>query len=108
MYDFESQVEVDLYHTQYKGAWDVQPIKIKWSAELELRSWGIKDISVFVPDQEVTLIFTIANPKTGDEEERQIQFPLTNIKASFGYDFTTQINPTQLTIHDNESEVEFY
>lgn len=107
MYDFESQVSVELYHKDYKGAWDVQPVTIKWQVEFEMRSWGIKDISVYVPDQEVTLMFTIAD-QNGDEVEKEATFQLTDIKTNMGYDYNSMVSPSTLNIHDNKIEVEFF
>lgn len=38
------------YDTKYHGFKDIE---VKWSLELEMRSWGIKDFIILVPNQKI-------------------------------------------------------
>lgn len=42
---------------------------IKWKLEIDAREYGIKDISVIVPDQTIQLELTAYNEETGEDDE---------------------------------------
>lgn len=85
--DFVAQVDVDSTYLDKLFGEEVsfeQPVNIRWSLELEMREWGVKGASVYVPDQEVEIVYqtdTIsdANPD-GGYEDRSRKVVLQNVK----------------------------
>ena len=70
------------------GSHDVKPgsgtVTIEWKFEIEMRNYGIKDISIYAPDQTVKAVITRYNEETDEEEETEETFELKDIKIE-GY-----------------------
>lgn len=99
MYEFETEVQVEQYGVRGLTLGYNQKINIKWSLELEMRGWGIKDFVVSAPDQEVTLM-KILHEDEDSETEEPITLMLKNIKCDFAPD--KGLSPDFLEIYVND------
>lgn len=104
MYDFvtedvEGTVQIGSRHGDFTCS-------LKWCAQLEIRSWGIKDVSVWVPDQIIQVSVTLQD---FDKEEEDETLDLTlEIKDACveGADQPSYM-PRYINIVDGEVTVEF-
>ena len=59
--EFTSEVSVDIYGKGellgHKEIGSIGNVNIKWQFELEMREWGVKNVYVHVPDQQVQLTY---------------------------------------------------
>jgi hypothetical protein len=68
--------EVDLWiDSNHRGK-----VNLKWSYDLDLRSWGIKDMSVDVPDQDIEIQAWNHEEDEVDLDKREI-IELRNVSA---------------------------
>jgi len=81
-------------------------VTITWKFEIDMRSFGIKDISIYAPDQTVTASITRYNEETDEEEETEETFELKNIKID-GYvdDYSKIVNFLSGGIYPKELEI---
>ena len=68
---------------------------INWSLELEVRYWGIKYASAFVPDQYINLNLEIYKPNSEEPESIDIMLELKDIET-YGA-MSMPITPTTLS-----------
>ena len=77
----EFKTSVDLSIT---GCDKVKPcsgqVTITWKFEIEMRGFGIKDISIYAPDQTVKALITRYNEETDEEIETEEMVELKGIK----------------------------
>jgi hypothetical protein len=80
--------------------------KISWKFEIEMREFGVKDISIYAPDQTVTALITRYNDETDEEEETEEIFELKDIKIE-GYvdDYSKIVNFLSGGIYPKELEL---
>lgn len=80
MTSFETQVELSIVGShEFTGG--SGKAKIKWNFEIEMRNYGIKDISITVPDQSIKTVVTKYNEETDEEYEEEVTLELKNIKV---------------------------
>ena len=84
MYEFQTDVEVSCYDTPKDIDFTTQNITIKWNLELDIRNWGVKDCSIAVPDQVITLIFERWNEEEDSWEDFEKEVQLKDIKIDCG------------------------
>jgi hypothetical protein len=87
-----------------------QEVSIIWSVEYEYRSWGIKSISPYVPDQKVVVTFEKDTGMNYEEFEKEIQ--LKNVETEFipadlGSSPSLSLSPSELEFDDNKIIVRF-
>ena len=70
---------------------DTKEVIIKWSAELEYRDWGVKDVNISVPDQQIEISYGRIINDDGDIETLE-----------------RTINVTDITINSNNSNIPLY
>jgi hypothetical protein len=89
---FETQVNIDIHGDDFIArAENIQPVTIKWTLELEMRSWGLKGLYAYVPEQKITLLYTVWD-ESGDNEIDQekeiilkdVQVDLDNVEITHG------------------------
>lgn len=83
--------------------YDVTTVEVKYTIEFDMRSWGLKDISVYNPKGDKTIDFMI-DVEEGDEEESidfvgMIDWDLIVMEREYGSTDTTMISPNQLELH---------
>ena len=122
----EFHSEVDLEFTNLPtGVSDYQlKFELKWSLDIEYRSWGVKSMSAIVPDQklEITLEKDLNesytdlpdfDPKKDYEdlgtEDFEVNIDLKDIKVYFKAQEDGTVMPTRLTVDfkTKTAEVEF-
>lgn len=75
-----------------------QKIMISWSIDMEMREYGIKSISMLIPDQEVWILIEDEN---GNQKE--IKVLIVNCSANI-QDTQTTIYPKKLLYNQNKKE----
>jgi hypothetical protein len=71
---FESEVDIDFEGKTGKA-------NIKWEVWIEYRKWGIKSISVFVPDQTVEAHLSYYDEKTAEEESQDLKMEIKDVEC---------------------------
>lgn len=73
MNNFKTRVDLDIMLDR-KDNHDVltKHVNLRWNAELEMRSYGIKSVIITVPDQTITLDVNV----WGDEDDTQEELTL--------------------------------
>lgn len=84
---------------------------LKWSIDISSRSWGLKDLSVTVPDQ-VIKFFIEKDDENGDAQESEIEVELKNVKVEMNIDGQSDLSsisiaPKRVEIFKGKSVVEF-
>jgi hypothetical protein len=81
-------------------------VTIMWKLEIEMREFGVKDISIYVPNQSVTALVLRFNDETDEEEETEEIFELKDIKIE-GYvdDYSKIVNFLSGGIYPKELEL---
>lgn len=85
MHNFKTKVDLDLMLDR-KDNYDVETktVEITWDLGLEVRSWGLKDIGVSVPDQKITVLLNIWGDDTDTEEEIVLEIKDVEIERTPG------------------------
>lgn len=66
MNEFKTQVDLDLFLEGYDNHdVDTKKVNIRWNLEFDMRSYGVKDMVITVPDQKINVSLTL----WGDEED---------------------------------------
>ena len=112
--DFEIEAYGDLpgikhYHVPYKTK-----VKIKYSVDIQAKSWGIQSIFVNVPDQEIK--FSVEDTSGKEEEDRplkEVSFSIKNAKTVLEMGDASDkshlsIMPNEVDIHNGKVEVKFH
>jgi len=92
--EYSNDVKVDIYdNTQDR---EVEPysktIPIKFTIEIEARSWGIKDLSVAVPPQILTIPVNVTIwDVNGNSHEEEKQIQLDTSKLSYSVNSGTRV-----------------
>jgi hypothetical protein len=93
MNSFKTRVDLDV-NLDRTGDFDVETktVEISWDLAFDMRSWGVKDIGVHVPDQKITIFLNIWNDETDTEEELVLDVKDVEIErnASEFYSFAPQ------------------
>ena len=110
MYDFESQIDVSYYALPEGVEFTTQKIIIKWNLDIDIRNWGINDISIGVPDQPIVLIFEKWNEETDSWEEFEKEIELQNIEVDLDNEFelgNIAVCPVELDIMKDKAILRF-
>lgn len=99
--EFETEVEIDDEDKKREAK-----ATIKWKADFECRSWGIKSIYIIIPDQKLSVCW-----KTFSEEEDTYEDAELEIKDC-KYELDVHVNgevicPERLVISDGEFLLQF-
>lgn len=92
------EVEVSVYTDI--GNWDGKTEAIKWELGLEMRDWGVKGISCYVPDQ--TIVITVEeDDQDGDSVtvEKTIEITSVQTEKSIGENTPDQIDLVELSLY---------
>lgn len=114
MENFETTVDLNIIGSD-ETVGGSGKVTIKWVFEIEMRNYGVKNISIHVPDQEVTTYVTRYNEETDEEYDAPVKLELKNVKVeSFleGYEKLTSylsggIYPKELEIWKNKATLSF-
>jgi hypothetical protein len=103
MDSFKTKVELEVYGILGEGVnYDVltQTVEIKWDLQLEMRSWGVKDISMSVPEQKITVLLNI----WGDNEdtEKEIVLDVKDVLVEKQSEDSSSLAPSHLVYNDGE------
>lgn len=114
MESFKTNVDISI-----TGCDKVKPgsgtVTIEWKFEIEMRNYGIKDISIYAPDQTVKALITRYDEETDEEIETEEMIELKDIKID-GYvdDYSKIVNflsggifPKELEIWKNTATLSF-
>lgn len=84
-------------------------VALKWRADFEYRSWGIKSISPAVPNQKINVIFENNELDTPEEFEREIDIVNAEVELDMPEEMFKSINlfPHLIEIYDDEITVHF-
>jgi len=107
--EFETEVEVSMFDDSIlSGESFLQPVTIHWSIEFEMRSWGVKNIYLHVPDQKITLVYQIED-ENGDyvDAEKEIQLQNVEVEAPNNPESFGHIAPHTLDFHNGKVMVQF-
>jgi len=68
--NFKTQVDLDISLEGFANH-DVETkkVEISWDLDIDMRSWGLKDIGLSVPDQKITVLLMIWGEDTDSETE---------------------------------------
>lgn len=88
----ETDIELDLYG-EYSNV-TTKIVFLKWKYELEYRSWGIKNVSITIPDQKIYVEIEVED-ENGDYERKDIVIELKNIEMEG--ETKIPLLPTKLT-----------
>lgn len=81
---------------------------IKWTLELEIRSYGIKDIMIRVPDQTITTSVWRYDEETDEEYPEDITIELKDVKVENDSSMTHgETFPKKVEIYQGKATVEF-
>ena len=108
--DFESEVSIDVHDDSVlpRAAEDIQPITIKWTLEVEMRSWGVKGFYVHVPDQKVMVIYQIWAEDGESILDQEKEITLTNVQVDLdNVQITHSIAPQTLDFYKGQAAVIF-
>ena len=101
MHKFKTKVIVDICDSFgiYRGDGECE---IEWELDFELRSYGVKDLSITVPKQTITTTITIYDDGTDEDIEKEITVNLEDVEVS-GYfnNLENTIVPDRLEIYYN-------
>lgn len=90
--EFVTDVDVDIMSNVAKvllGRDDVSfmgKTNLAWKLDLDLRDWGVKDTSIYVPDQTVTLSYEFESfehaPDTGEYVKESKEVPISDVQVT--------------------------
>lgn len=108
MSDMNFTTKVDLMYS--KDGWDSEynaKVDIKWSLELEARSYGIKSFIVTVPEQDIH--FSIVKEGLGEEDDypEDITIRLTTVAVGEPGEWTGTFAPSALNFYKDKWRLEF-
>lgn len=96
---------------------DLKVESLKWKFEVDYRSWGIKDISVFLPPQTIKIIGTQetwtnsgADDATYEPKDLSIDVDISQMDTELAGDIRLGISsvvPRSVELHDNKIIVNF-
>lgn len=79
MEEFKCEIPInDLDHLNR----EYKPVEIRWRLEIEMRTWGVKSICIFVPDQEINLVYQEEVPDNDKWEDREEVLKLEKIDTN--------------------------
>ncbi len=85
MDDLKFKSRIDVEHDLGSGV-----AEIEWGVEIEVRSWGVKSLILFAPDQRLVCAYT-SQDENGDDVKRTFEGDLQDIQieapAGFGMIF---------------------
>lgn len=109
--EFKTQVEVSLYDFEVASGNGEKRVvglvrgkaTVSWRLEIEARSWGIKDIYPYVPNQTIK-----AEIEIDDEEEDSrfvvVDLQLEDVETNMSIE-TGTISPSEISLHKNKWEI---
>lgn len=112
MFEFETEVQLNITGSTLREAGSGK-VKVKWVFEMEMRSNGIKDFSVSVPDQTITTFVERYDEETDEEFAEEITLELKNVKAETSFSHSSKdikylhLIPERLEVFGNKYELVF-
>jgi hypothetical protein len=105
--NFETS-DVELNYKE-AGMESVKPITLKWSAQLDVRDWGIDGVMVTVPDQDITVEYEVFDDSTDDYKQESQTVHISNVKVSIepGEEGWKQLAPKSLDWYKEQWQAEF-
>jgi hypothetical protein len=103
--EFETEsVDVEVYDDKILGEYGrVQPIRLKWSLDFELRSWGVKSVYVTVPDQKVLLVFDRYDEATDTDVDEEREVLLQNVQVDLdATNWDSGLSPHSLEFYEGK------
>lgn len=102
---FDSEVELN-----HDGTGTVRgKVKLKWRYEIEARSWGIKGISVIIPEQTIKFTVEDVNDEGEDEEsERTLKIDNPKIEYEGSSEHGLALFPTLIDVWKGKVTVTFH
>lgn len=81
----------------------VSPVSLNWQCYVDAREWGIKDLSIVVPDQ--TISYVEENEESGESQDKTFLISRDNVKItrSEGHG----ISPVSIEVYNDEVEITF-
>lgn len=80
--EFSTEVTVDLRMVGFDID-SIDKVMIKWELDFEMREWGVKDTSIHIPDQTLTITGVKVSGTTLTEEDFEIEIKDAEITADF-------------------------
>lgn len=94
---------------QFKGCSDVEclisSLELRWEAEIDLRAWGIKEISAYIPAQSIDIEVSYLD-KDSMEKIENVRLEVRDVKI-IGPQSLTSLVPISLELYNGKWEVEF-
>jgi len=66
--NFKTMVDLEIALDEYDNI-ETKTIEISWDLGIDMRNWGLKDIGLSVPDQQITVLATIWGDDVDDIEK---------------------------------------
>ena len=101
--------EVELNYRE-AGMESIKPVTIKWSAQLDIRDWGIDGVMVTVPDQDILVEYEVFDDAADEYKEQSQTVHISNVQVRInpGEDRGwRQLAPKSLDFYKEQWQAEF-
>lgn len=99
---FKTKVDVVIYKDKVESIYG--KAILSWSTEIEARSWGIKGITIVIPDQEIEVDASIED-EDGNEEIQTLKMNIKDVNVEVRPDQYGMIAPRNLEFFKEKWEV---
>lgn len=106
---FTTDVSVEVYDDNVLvNEESIQDVNIQWEFDLEMRAWGVKSTYVTVPDQRITLNYTVYDESGDNEIEQSKVIDLVNVQVNIeNVNWSSSLLPRSLEFYQGKVIVNF-
>jgi hypothetical protein len=109
---FTNRVEVEYYTDKFGPDADYEQdaeVSLNWEALLDVRNWGIKDLSFMLHTNQIQFEIEVESPTTNnnfDKRTETVTVPLDPEKVKVEYQNGHGMYPSQIQVHDFKGNLE--